>query len=186
MKRRRGRNAAGRKRKRKGDGTRTRLERKETKRKRDRNAAGTKRERSRNAYIFYVHSMTGNRGEPQRTKNGAGNGNKWKERGGERHKEERLARINRGGWTEKKKETKENIVARKWKGQRKGTGGEQGRKISTMQVKEEQKKGTEGEQGLAESKWLTLEGRNNKAKQRDTSEGGTKERDRRRIKIGWV
>ena len=44
-----------------------------------------------------------------------------------------------------------------------------------MQVKEEQKKGTEGEQGLAEFKWLTLEGRNNKAKQHDASEGGLKE-----------
>ena len=45
-----------------------------------------------------------------------------------------------------------------------------------MQVKEEQKRGTEGEQRSAEFKWLTLEGRNNKAKQRhDASEGGPKE-----------
>ena len=64
----------------------------------------------------------------------------------------------------------------KWKEPEEGTRGEQGRKISTIEVKEEQNKGTEGEQGFAEFKWLTLQGRNNKAKQwHDASEGGPKE-----------
>ena len=103
---RRDQNAARTKRKRKGNGTGTRPERKG-------NEAGM--------HIFFMYMAWQETEEkPQRTMNGAGNGNKWKERGGERHKEERLARINRGGWTGKKKETKENIVARcKWKGPKK-------------------------------------------------------------------
>ena len=58
-----------------------------------------------------------------------------------------------------------------------------------MQVMVEQKKGTEGEWRLAELKWLTLEGRNNKAKQHDASEGGTEkgtEGEQRLAEFKWL
>ena len=94
--------------------------------------------------------MTGNRGEPQRTKNGAGNGNKSQELG-----EAQGRKI--GSVQQKRVNGKEE--------------GKQRKNSDATQVKRTREKEQE---------------ENKEDKLHDASEGGTKERDRRRIKIGSV